>query len=350
MKSLLSLLFTVALVSCKRPEMISPNTVELGHRTYNQVITSLDASSLESAVQVPNEDGALGRNKEAYFHVRFQLGLNTLSDLAIAEERLDALDAVVRTIQYSFTYQLADGGFELSIPEELSHLGAPLEAELVSGTAFFGSSLGLALWSLSNSEWFQESATTASQKTIIQSYIVNFQRTLNYLKEHKETLLEIDKEAPNRLLFDAVAFQSLGRFLSDQEALDIAEDFAELALELQDDSVGYFIEGGGWDSSYNGVALQLGMELFMIMEDSTLRVQLQRALQKSVEWQLSRILDSGEISQEGNTRVFDGGEAFLGEEKGVDYAKTAKSFIYLSVLANDTTFRDVAERILEFYM
>ena len=79
------------------------------------------------------------------------------------------------------------------------------------------------------------------------------------------------------------------------------------------------------------------------------RNKLKTALQKSTEWQLSRILSSGEISQEGNTRVYAGGESFLGSEKGIDYAKTAKSFIYISVLTEDEGFERVAERILDFY-
>ena len=348
MKTLLILLLAAASISCNSSEAISPSAVEFSHQTYNEVIASIDLPSLEAAAMVPDEEGALGRNKEAYFHVRFQLGLHTLSDLAIAQKRLDALDATVRAIQYSFDHQLTDGGFELNIPEELSHLGSPLEAELVSGTAFFGSSLGLSLLSLSNSAWFQESEETASQRDLIQSYVPNFQRTLDHLKANKSVLLEIDQSAPNRLLFNAVAFQSLGLFLSDQEAISMAEEFTSLALELQD-ALGYFIEGGGWDSSYNGVALQLGLELFMILEDSSLRAQLHQALQKSVEWQLSRVLDSGEISQEGNTRVFEGGESFLGKEKGIDYAKTVKSFIYLSVLGNDATLHAMAQKILDYY-
>lgn len=336
-------------LSCGNKELIKSDAINLSHQSYNNVISSIATSSLEAALTVPNVEGAIGRNQEDYFHVRFQTGINTLSDYAIATESMKALEATILTIEYAFQYQQEVGDFAVNVPAELAYFGAPNDADLASGTAFFGSSLGLTLLSLSQSKWFTTSTMTSQRRALLASYDTHFQKMLDYLKRSKTLLFTADQAAPNRLLFNAVAFQALGTYLADQEAIDIAEEFLLDALSYQDDSLGYFIEGGGWDSSYNGVALQLGLELFMILDDSSIRTQLKEALQKSAQWQLSRILTSGEIDQEGNTRVFDGGESFLGTEKEIDYAKRAKSFIYLSILADNIALKEIAYKILSFY-
>ena len=350
MKYLLASLTILFFSSCSSEALEIPDTIDINHKTYNSTISSIPDSSLEAALTVPDQDGAIGRNQEGYFHVRFQLGMNTISDLAVVQNRLDALTATLQTIEYAFSFQRAEGDFEVAVPANLSGLGDPTEGDLASGTAFFGSSLGLTLLSLSNSSWFTNRPETATQRGVLESYSSDFQQMLDYLKRSKSLLFEIDRAAPNRLLFNAVAFHSLGTYLSDQEAIEIARDFTVDALSLQDDSLGYFIEGGGWDSSYNGVALQLGLELYMISDPSDLRSRLKNALEKSAQWQLTRILNSGEINQEGNTRVFEGGESFLGNEKGIDYTKTAKSLMYLSILTGDSKFEDLASRVLDFYL
>lgn len=349
MKNLFFFLAFVTCLACKKDDNVVDPEIRIQAKTYNEVIKLIDEKYIEAAIQTPNEEGALGRNKSAYFHVRFQLGMNTISDFALTQERIDALEATAKAIDYAFEHQRLEGDFELVVPEELQELGEPLEAELASGVAFFGSSLGLSLVSLSQSDWYNSSTETAASKTAIEGYDSKFQLMLNYLKESKAMLFEIDADAPNRLLFNAVAFYSLGLYLSDKDAKSIALDFAEKALLLQDQNQGYFIEGGGWDSSYNGVANQLGLELYMLLETSDLKNRLKNALEKSAQWQVSRIKSSGEINTEGNTRVFEGGESFLGSEKGVDYTKTAKSLLYLSVLTDDPQFEEVAENTLSFY-
>lgn len=106
------------------------------------------------------------------------------------------------------------------------------------------------------------------------------------------------------------------------------------------------------DSSYNGVAIKLGFELYTLFKDQsafTLKNELEKAMSCATDWQASRVLPSGEISTEGNTRVFPGGEAFLNNEKGVDVIKTVQAFFYMNSLANDTRYRVLAEKIMAYY-
>ncbi len=91
------------------------------------------------------------------------------------------------------------------------------------------------------------------------------------------------------------------------------------ALSQRDAARGYFIEGGGWDSSYNGVAAKLALELFTLLPSDPappIRRELEIASSCAMNWQKSRILTSGEISTEGNTRGFSGWRSVSGQRKG----------------------------------
>ena len=316
------------------------------------MIDELDGELLLQSVEEPNDSGALGRNKNGYFHVRFQLSMTKLTDVAITTQRTDALQAFANNLAYSFNYQEADGGFQLIPPQSLiDDPNIPLAnaGDRVSAVAFFAYSLGLSLTSLENSDWYQNSAEITSLRQQIQAFEPQIATTLAYLKSNTELLSMTDQVAPNRLLFDAVAFYSLGTYLQDEEAKAIGVSYIESALELVDQSACYFIEGGGWDSSYNGVALKVGLEMYSLLSDSEIKTELGQALVCAMDWQLSRILPGGEISTEGNARVFPGGEAFLGNEKTVDVEKSVYALLYFASLTNDQSYHELALEVLDFY-
>lgn len=325
---------------------------ELNDVNYNSIIDGLDDGLIERAVEKPNEVGALGRNKKGYFHVRFQMNITKLTDAAVKLENVELLQAFSRNLDYCFSYQDPDGGFQLNPPEDLvnnPNIPPASEGDVVSGVAFFAYSLGISLMTLENSKWYSNQNTMSLSDNVL-SYTSNITQTLNYLKANKERLDIVDKHAPNRLLFDAVAFYTLGQYLDDAEAQNIGLDFAGRAFDQVDDKGGYFIKGGGWDSSYNGVALKLGLEFYSLLPDSEpLKESLDDKLLCAASWQVSRILPSGEVSTEGNTRVFPGGESFLGNTKSVDVEKTIKALLYLAVMTNTNEYMDMALRVLEYY-
>ena len=72
----------------------------------------------------PTAEGAIGRNREAYFHVLFQLGMHRLAHHAIASDDHRALQFFESAVLYSLSRQREAGDFELQIPKELSKFGA----------------------------------------------------------------------------------------------------------------------------------------------------------------------------------------------------------------------------------
>ena len=320
--------------------------------SYNDLLSLIGEDKLGIAVEKPAANGALGRNRDSYFHVRFQLAMSSVSDFAITTTRTDALEQFVNTVEYSFNHQLDGGNFEFSPPAELLNspdYQPPSEGDLVSATAFFASSLGIALLSLETSPWYTSSSEAQQFKEEVAMYSLPIEKTLDYLISKQHILLQYDAKAPNRLLFDALAYYCLGKYLERTDAQTVGFEFIEAALDLIDQQQGYFIEGGGWDSSYNGVALKLAMELFTFVEEETMKGNLKGAITRAAEWQLSRIDNSGKISTDGNTRVYPGGEAFLGTEKGVDYAKTVKALYYFGYLTNNPEVIKIGDSVLSYY-
>ncbi|MEM6347781.1 MAG: hypothetical protein AAF927_28085 [Bacteroidota bacterium] len=294
----------------------------------------------------PNAEGAMGRNVAGYFHVRFQMGLAPFADYVMDVEDTALLDQLMTAIEYSFAHQLPAGNFELLIPDDLQDLPAPTEGDMASGVAFFSSALGSALLSMQESDWFQADETAKARLDKLKPAI---QALLDYLKQQEAVLFAYDAEAPNRLLFDAMAFYSLGRYLDDEPARKMGLEYAKAALAERHPQ-GYFLEKGGWDTSYQGVGLENGFRLLaFLLPDEPFREELFASLSCATNWQASRILSMGEISLAGNQRVFPGGEAFLGNEKQIAYKSTVVAFFYLHHFTGDDAYRRFAERIIEFY-
>lgn len=324
---------------------IVPNTrfytqMEMNDAFRDDVIERLAGANQADA------NGALGRNQEAYFHVRFQMGLSYLADYAVATQDLNALDMFVKSVEYSFQHQLANGNFELIIPSDLQGTGTLKASDSASANAFFLSSLASSLLLLKESTWAQSQSAYWNR---LQQLNSNYQLALDWLTNNSTLLEEADAQAPNRLFFDALAFYGLGRYLNDNNAMTLGKSFANKAIALQAPQ-GYFKEGDGWDSSYQGVGLSVGFRLLNAMDASEpMRQQLYDVLACGTHWESSKIKKNGKICTVGNSRVHAGGETFLGEEKEVAYSSVVIAFWNMYYYSNASTYNDLAESVLDFY-
>ena len=296
----------------------------------------------------PNPSGAIGRNRNGYFHVRFQRGMHHVADYALATKQVDIVDRFLTAVEYSLQRQLPSGDFELVIPDALRDQGKPSIADRASGVAFFASSLGLGLHALETNDWFQTSPDCKRLRSRLSTIKPRLRSTLSFLIEHERYLEAADQKAPNRLLFDAIAYITLGKLVNDNAAAKIGSTFADRALEQIDPHDGYFLEGGGFDSSYNGVATALALRLLMLDYHSE---KLESICSEAISWQESRILASGEISTEGNSRVRPGksGESFLGRKKDVDVGHTVEALMLASHRFSSREYSDLATRVVEYY-
>ena len=351
-KSVLFIFLLFLVFSCTKDE--TSTQVELNNSIlYIDLIQGISTNVLEFTTEFPDADGALGRNKNGYFHARFQLGISELLDYAIVFNSSSSVKQFLKSLEYCFLHQEQEGGFELIVPEEYltnPEFEYPSKADLVSANAFIAYSLGISIINSYNLASVLSNQDYQIFNECINSYNSKLELLLDYLIVNKSLLLNNDENAPNRLLFNAVAFYSLGDFLNSEIAKNTAIEFLNNALSQRDENAGYFIEGGGWDSSYNGVALKLAMEMYVLMNDNeNLKKELENAIIGAVEWQKSRVLNTGEISTEGNTRVYPGGESFIGTEKEVDVEKTLRAFYYMANLSGDKSYKQLADNIYGYY-
>ncbi|MBD2768867.1 hypothetical protein IC235_13315 [Hymenobacter sp. BT664] len=319
--------------------------------TQNGLIRTFDPVIIERLGQanLPDAQGAQGRNQAAYFHVRFQTGISPLADYAVARENLTALDQAVRATEYSFAHQRPAGDFTLVIPSSLATQPPPTAADVTSGVAFFLASAGPALLAFDESDWYRNAAATASCRARVAALRPAVQRAAAWLVQQQSTLAAYDSLAPNRLYFDAVAYYSLGRYLNDEPTRQVGLRFARQAIRAQHGR-GYYQEGGGYDSSYQGVGLALGFRLLTLLPATEpLRADLWNSLSCGTNWQASRVLASGEISTQGNTRVYPGGEAFLGTEKQVAWTSTMLACWDMYYFTGLDQYRELATRLIAHY-
>ncbi len=333
-------IYVLILAGCS----VAPAADEFG---YAQAIERLPQNLVKLLAErvIPDAEGAIGRNREAYFHVRFQMGLHALAHYAVSAKDLRAADRFVRSMEYAFVHQQDSGAFQLQIPKALMSDKSPGKGDLASGIAFFLSSAGSGLLAVESSKWFATSVETKGLRTRLAALDVRLRKSLNHLIGEQETLQRYDAKAPNRLLFDAVAFYSLGIYFDDKPAMELGNRFLAIALQQQHKD-GYFIERGGFDSSYNGVSVAIGYRLLLMQPENT---GLKNSLERSISWQLTRVMDKGEITTDGNTRVRPGGETFLGREKDVDVGHSVEAFALAFVVTGDRKFREAADRITQYY-
>jgi hypothetical protein len=354
---IIAAILSVLIISCNnkaQPDLPNCNEIKFNESlSYENMLDGIDAKLLLQTVEQPDINGALSRNKNGYFSVRFQMNMTKLSDLSIKANRIDALKEYLKTLEYSFSHQYSNGSYQLTIPEDLMNdlsINLPNKGDSVSAVAFFNYALAISLNSLHESKWYNYDNEAVEIKNKIEAFLPNIQKTLNYLINNQSVLRQIDGQAPNRLFFDALAFYGLGKVVKNNKALTLATEFINLELNLVNKEQGFFIEGGGWDSSYNGVAIKLGLELYSMLPNSHPdKTKLEKALVCATLWQQSRILESGEISAEGNTRVYPGGESFLGNEKEVDVEKTIRAFYYFAELTNNDEYWKLANKIYNYY-
>ena len=355
MKPVFQIFLIFIFFSCSNQEktVIDPPacTVDANLRFYTQdEMTAAFRNDIIEKLATSNQtdaSGALDRNKTAYFHVRFQMGISPLADYAVDAQNSTALEMVVRAIEYSFKYQLVDGDFQLVIPSDLVNTAIATEGDKVSGIAFFYSALGAGLLGLQENSGYQ--AQLASKQRI-EILIPKYQLTLNFLKSKVTLLKQIDAVAPNRLFFDALAFYSMGKYLSDKDAMNLGIDFANLALAKKQPE-GYFLEGTGYDSSYQGVGIAIGFRLLSVLKsDEPIRQILYNNLACATRWEMSRIKTTGEISTEGNSRVYAGGETFLGKEKQVAYSSVIVALYNMYYYSGKEVYNDSANKVLAFHL
>jgi hypothetical protein len=298
-----------------------------------QVLRRFPPGSLHFIAQlIPlSRNGLAGRNKSGWMHVRFQMGATFFAAIACLLGDREHAEEGWRAIDVSFQHQKPDGSFVVG--DALS--SSLTERDNVSGVAFFTARLCQSLMLI------QDSPLAAEYGARVRDLMPRLRLTADYLKRGASELAEADRLAPNRKFFDAQAFAYSGLLLHDQELVKTGNQFLQsgLAMQMPD---GAFDEKGGGDSSYQAVSLT-NLQSYVLYYPSR---RLQSSIAKGIVWEMPRILSTGEVTTEGNSRVKPGGESFFGKEKEVDYQDVIMALLYYGTTHNDERVLHVADRVI----
>lgn len=340
---LLSLAIGFGVLGCGLPNPMEPGSPV--NRDALAVFRAMDrAKSGIFPANMPDGQGALGRNKKdgAYSTVRWQMDLLPLVIYGLVREDAEAASMGLLAVEYGQNHQGADGGFLFSPIAGVSQ--TPTVGDLASGAAFYLSMAGTALVFMDRSSWIQDQPVVVTRMGNLSNSLA---RSLDYLMAQENRLMAMDAEAPNRLLFDALAFMSLSLHLSNGSGIPVARKFTEKALGRMR-AEGWFQEGNGYDSSYQAVG---AMNLFFLalLDGGLEQDRLFEAFYRATAWEGGRITPWGEVSVVGNSRVFPGGESFLGSEKEVAALSVAQAFFGAGAVFEEGRFLELGNRVTRHY-
>jgi hypothetical protein len=292
---------------------------------------------------LPTDDsGLVGRNREwgGMYSPRFQLGAGATLRYTLSINNIADAKRAFRAVQVGAEAVEEDGTVPLSVPPDLFPDAHVTDDQLASNAAFFLGDACLGILALEDSS-SKRSITTLETLENVKAKLA---AATQWLVGQADTLQRYDEETPNRLFFDALAFQACGRLAANETALVLANDFAKAGLELFDER-GFFIEAGGHDTSYQAVALQEMSELLLAGNTTS---GLQETLLRAAQWLAGRVKADGSVDSSGNTRTCSGGESFLGESKRLSVITVFISLATIGIREQDEVITGAAERVLSW--
>ncbi len=291
--------------------------------THAEVLRRMPAPVTARFGALPDAEGLVGHNRGGFKAAALQRGATVTLAFAAARGDEKLAENCWRSVDVTFARQTEEG-----------HFGDPPES-----VAFWLCELTRSLLVI------QRSPLAAHFHDRIESLKPKVARATHWLAGQRERLERQDRTAPNRLFFDAAAFRFSGLLLGDSSLDAIGCEFLARGLKLYRAEDGVFLEHGGGDSSYQAVNLLRLQEIVLHFPDP----QIEAAIAKGVQWQLSRISPDGEVSTAANTRVHPGGEKFMGQEKQVNVGEITLALLYFHQRTGDAAAYAAAERVVKHY-
>lgn len=301
----------------------------------------LEARAMAASGGAINANGLIGRNRQygRLVSPRFQLGAGAALRLGLHLDPTLASNGF-RAIDVGAFAIATDGTVQSDVPPD-APAGTTLDrSDLASGAAFFMADACPALLALQA----HPNADTIAEPRRREAAIAALGRGLNWLIARADDLERVDRAAPNRLLYDALAYHSCGVLTGNNAAQTHARGFVALALS-QTRTDGVFVEKDGSDTSYQAVSVRLAADLLLTGYAAADAQTLNNRWQAGAVWLGNRILADGRIDSSANTRTCQGGESFLGVEKTVSAPGVYGAMIYMAELASNDGLKRAAARL-----
>ena len=289
--------------------------------------------------------GLTGGEPDAQGHIGFQKRFGTWYEAgmqrggcwmligAVVAGDVKRADAAWKSIDTTFAHQVEDGGF-LSVRKPGDD-HEPTPPERVETAFFYLQELSHAILVVRASPLephFRERIAALEPK---------LRRASAFIQAGYDGIIIKAGHTTNRLLIAAKAFGLCGAVLKEDGLKTSARKLVAAALQRRD-ADGVFIERGGRDSSYNAVSLLMGQVLALHQPDP----ELTNAIERSMVWQRTRILPTGEVLLISNTRTGLGQEkSFGGGIKKVNYGEVALALCYYGLSHDDPGLLALADKV-----
>ena len=146
----------------------------------------------------------------------------------------------------------------------------------------------------------------------------------------------------------ATALGLTAELTGDRELMDYARESLEDGLALQRPD-GVNPERGGYDSSYQMTGVIYAARWVTYFPDDPLTPKVMEMIDKAVAWEATRILPTGEINSEGNTRTGGRETSRNGQLKSMNTREIIRGFAYWSSVTDNPMWEEMASQIAHFY-
>lgn len=291
-----------------------------------------------SAGDKPDAQGLTGTNRlnGSWLEVGPQRGGCRGVAIAVVLDDLARADDAWRAIDVAFAHQLENGSFEARVrPNGAS---AKSLAASVETTYFFLQELGRTILLI------RQSPHEAHFRERIARLEPRIRKACAYISAGYDTIIASSSHAVNRIILAAKAFGLCGLALRDDALVESSRKLIRHALTLRDKD-GVFLEKGGRDSSYNVVSILYGQILALHLP----LPEFEAALPAAVAWQLTRVLENGEIDVAGNTRTGVGAEkSYFGTPKNVNYTEVILALTYYGLVRRDAAALAASDKVFAY--
>ncbi|BCL35589.1 hypothetical protein [Nostoc sp. MS1] len=242
-----------------------------------------------------------------------------------------AIEAGFKMFDWGFAYQVDDGSFFMT-------------GDRFHSTSFFVQAVARSLLVIQQSPYSQKyAAQVAKYKPLVH-------RAARWMILPNVWKVGIRRNKPytHRRYLVAAALGLTGKLTGDQELINYSRKSIQEGLSLQRPD-GVNPEKGGHDSSYQMVGVVYAQRWVMYFPHDPITPKLVAMINKSLLWQQTRMLPSGEISAEDNTRTAGQEKGRSGKVKGIDRKSALRAFAYWASVTGNQQWEETALKITKFY-
>jgi hypothetical protein len=306
---------------CESSELI----INLLYRRLSSFSDLMSATGANGA----NVEWEKKRTDEWYIEVqRYGEGL-IIGGLIKNDEK--AIKAGFKMFDWGFARQSDDGGF--------AGTGDPFHS-----TAFFIQAVAHSLLAIQQSPH----ASKYADKVAHYKPLVHRAARWMILPEVWQKGIKHDKPYTHRRYLDAAALGLTGKLTGDRELVEYARQLISDGLALQRPD-GVNPEKGGHDSSYQMVGVVYAQRWVTYFPEDSLTPKVETMVEKALAWVEKKVLATGEISTQENTRSAGQESGRAGDLKKIDYKTAIRGFAYWAAVTQNSKWGAIAQKIAKFY-